>query len=328
MSGSWGPPPPPEYPPARRTPAPDPGGSRPPRLPVVVAVVGLLALLVMAGAVTLVALSDRDDESRARDVPSAPPSSPTSPTPSEPSTTTTTTTTSASPTPDPPDPTPSAPALPDPDLAAGRDATSTAARSFVEVVNSYGPNDLRSDGTMGGYRARVAELLTPAFADTFASSVVPVEARVASLGLTRTGDVDAVGVAVLRRDSAQVVVTAEVTTVTDDAEASSTFGQYVAVSLVRREGDWRVDGLTILGGQPGPGLGGTPGARVEPEVADARDAALEAAPGRPSAAGVAAVTAGTVEVVVVTEQAELRALVVTMVRRGDNWVADSQVQTP
>lgn len=334
MSGSWGPPPddgqqppppPPAYPPARRT-TPPPGPPPSSRLPTVVAVVGLLVLLAMAGTVTAVVLLGPDDEPRASDRPAPTSTSTSAPPTSPPTTSPTAPPTSAPPTSAPPTSTPPAePALPDPAIEAAREATSEAGRAFAEAVNTYGPADLRSGGTMGGYRARVEALLTPAFARVFEQSVVPVEARVAAAGLNREGEVEAVGVAELRRSSAQVLVATRVTTSTDET-APVTVDVAFAVSLTKVGGDWRVDGLTTLTGQPGPGLRGVPGGRIEPAVVDARNEALAAAPGRPLAAGIGAVGEGTVEVVVLTQRAELAVVVVTLRRQGDNWVAAQVVE--
>ncbi len=172
---------------------------------------------------------------------------------------------------------PSVASLPDVEMAVDRADAVAAAVGFVKVINTYGPADLARNGTMARYRARVEQRLTADFRRSFRRSVVSVERRVASSGLTRTGTVGPAGVASLTASGAEVLVTGVVDTRTDAGRPTS-FPLSFVITVHRRGEQWLVGALEILRDQEGPGVTGQPGQRIEPEVADARAVAVAAAP--------------------------------------------------
>jgi hypothetical protein len=147
-----------------------------------------------------------------------------------------------------------------------REAVQSLAREFSVRFNTYDPEMLGSDGNLPEY-AEVTDLMTSKFeavftADTDANNwtgLEVVEQVVQQVGASSTADVHAVGVAAIDGDSAEVVVggTLEVSrpvTPEGDGQGGGQGGdpQQVSsgprqfryqLSLVKTEGEWRVDDL-------------------------------------------------------------------------------------
>ena len=147
--------------------------------------------------------------------------------------------------------------------SAERDRALSLARQFAIRFNTYGPDMLDGDGTMPDYAA-VGDLMTAKFRDIFTAQSVDawigvplVEELVAQTGASSSADVYAVGIAAQDDDSAEVVVagTIEVSRPYPDVSGAPDFDSdkpdittgprqfRYQVSLVRTDGEWRVDDL-------------------------------------------------------------------------------------
>lgn len=146
---------------------------------------------------------------------------------------------------------------------AEREELLSAARAFVLRFNTYGPEMLDNAGHMPDYAA-VADLMTPKFATVFEKNVGYAEQTVAQLGVERSAEVLAVGVASADPDSATVLVAGRADTSfpypdevdqqtsddeqqgdsEDDPRVSSGPQRFrYRVDLVKVEGEWLVDNL-------------------------------------------------------------------------------------
>lgn len=140
---------------------------------------------------------------------------------------------------------------PAPDPSAEREKALSAARTFVQRFNTYGPDILESDGTMPAYAA-VGDLMSAKFAKIFKDNVGYAEKIVKDTGIDRVGTVHAVGVASIDDDSAELLVAGIVDFSYPDPEESGERISFAPlrfryqVSLVKTAGEWRVDDLDDL----------------------------------------------------------------------------------
>jgi Mce-associated membrane protein len=109
-----------------------------------------------------------------------------------------------------------------------------AASQFAASVNTYDVQKL-SD-----YDARVAALLTPAFAQQFKASTQGLLAAYAKTKLTSTGTVRQAAVESIDADSAQVLVAVDATTSPAGLLTNPPRLRW-EVSLVKQDGRWLVD---------------------------------------------------------------------------------------
>lgn len=153
--------------------------------------------------------------------------------------------------------------VPQGEEAADREALLSAARTFVLRFNTYGPEMLDDEGHLPEYAA-VADLMTPKFGTVFEDNVGYAEQSVVQLGVERSAEVLAVGVASVDPDSAMVLVAgradtsfpyrdeADQQTSDDEQQGDSEDDPRVSsgpqrfryeVSLVKVDGEWLVDNL-------------------------------------------------------------------------------------
>ena len=133
-------------------------------------------------------------------------------------------------------------------LQTERDAIMSQARQFVLRVNTYGPDQLDKDGQMSAYRDLVEQVITAKYRTDFEKTGVPlVQATVSQLGVKRTCQVYAAGVAALDADTATVLVAGSFTNAYPKSKGSK---DYTAaepqpfrfeVSLVKSGSSWLVD---------------------------------------------------------------------------------------
>lgn len=127
-----------------------------------------------------------------------------------------------------------------------RDEVMSVARSFMQRINTYGPDELEGK-QMPAYREEIGELITPKFKTSFEQNVPAAEATVAEAGLARSTQVHAVGVAALDDDSATVLAAGEFTNSYPERPGaekrvdSEPLSYRVEVDLVRVGGEWKVD---------------------------------------------------------------------------------------
>jgi len=164
-------------------------------------------------------------------------------------------------------------------IAAERERVMDVASQFMLRVNSYGPEDLAEDGTMPDYRARVGELITPAFRADFEAQVGTAEQTVAQAALGRDCEVFGVGVSTLDADSATALVAGAFTNSypgngrrADERVESEPAPFRVRISLVKVAGEWLVDDFAPVTGvgvslDPSEAPGTDPSAPTEPTEA-------------------------------------------------------------
>lgn len=140
---------------------------------------------------------------------------------------------------------------PAPDPLAEREKALAAARTFVQRFNTYGPDLLEADGTMPDYAA-VGELMSAKFAKVFKDNVGYAEATVKQTSIDRVATVQAVGVASIDRDSAELLVGGIVDFSYPDPKEGDQRISFeplrfrYQVSLVKIDGTWKVDDLDDL----------------------------------------------------------------------------------
>lgn len=174
---------------------------------------------------------------------------------------------------------------PAPSSLREREDALAAARTFVQRFNTYGPELLDAQGKMPSY-AGVGDLMTAKFARVFADNVGYAEETVKQTGIDRKAEVYAVGVAAIDADSADVLVGGIVEFSYPDPNDAAKRVPFEPlrfrydVSLVRQDGEWRVDdlddlddGLPSFGeasqpqtGVPAPSVTPTPGASPSPSA--------------------------------------------------------------
>lgn len=132
-----------------------------------------------------------------------------------------------------------------------RDEVMSVARSFMQRINTYGPDELEGK-QMPRYREEIGELITPKFRTDFEQNVPAAEATVAQAGLARTTEVHAAGVAALDADSATVLAAGQFTNSYPRQQGSAErvesepLSYRVEVRLVLVEGEWKVDDFTPI----------------------------------------------------------------------------------
>jgi Mce-associated membrane protein len=126
-----------------------------------------------------------------------------------------------------------------------REAVMSQARQFMLRANTYGPEQLGEDGTLGDYRSLVEEVITPKLSTSFQKEVTAAEQIVAQTGATRSTEVFSTGVATLDDDSATALVAGTFTTSYPDEDGKPQPTEpvpfRVQVSLVKTDGEWLVD---------------------------------------------------------------------------------------
>lgn len=125
-----------------------------------------------------------------------------------------------------------------------------SATTFVEVFNTFGPDDVEDDGSLSGYEESVDALITPDLAATLDGAVDVAETLVADGGSSEA-TVAAVGIQSLGDDEATALVAANQTR-SDGRLAPSSASTRNVVSLVRVDGAWLVDDLQPVTEAPGP----------------------------------------------------------------------------
>lgn len=136
-------------------------------------------------------------------------------------------------------------------LQSERDAVMSQARQFALRLNTYGPDLL--DATtkqMPTYRSQVEKVITAKYRTAFEKDGVPlVEATVSQLGVKRTAQVYATGVAVIDADTATALVAGAFTNSYPTKKGSSDYTAAAPepfrfeVQLVKTGGTWLVDGF-------------------------------------------------------------------------------------
>ena len=128
---------------------------------------------------------------------------------------------------------------------AEREAVMSQARQFMLRANTYGPDQLGGDGSLGDYRDLVEEVITPKLATSFQKEVSAAEQIVAQTGATRTTEVFSTGVATLDDDRATALVAGTFTTAYPDKDGEPRPTEpvpfRVQVTLVDSDGEWLVD---------------------------------------------------------------------------------------
>jgi hypothetical protein len=177
---------------------------------------------------------------------------------------------------------------PAPDPAEEREEVLAAGRTFVQRFNTYGADLLDESGKMPDYAA-VGDLMTAKFRTVFEKNVGYAEQIVVETGIERVGEPQAVGVASLDADSAEVLVAGTVEFSYPDPQGSEeriTFEPLrfrYQVSMVKIDGEWLVDDLDDLdddlpsfaeasipeGGVPGGPPAGDPGGAPTDAPSDA-----------------------------------------------------------
>jgi len=132
--------------------------------------------------------------------------------------------------------------------ASDRDDVMAATRKFVVAVNTYGPDDLDSNGHLTAWKKRVDALLTTKNRTAFDKTVEFPEQMVAQTSFSRTAKVYGLGVAMVNADHATVLAAVEVTDrYGKDAPAPGL--RRWQVGLVKVKGAWLVDEYEAVGGQ-------------------------------------------------------------------------------
>ena len=126
-----------------------------------------------------------------------------------------------------------------------RERVMAQARQFMLRGQTYGPDALDDDGTLGAYRGLVEEVVTPKFMTEFDKTVTIAEQLVSQQGVTRSAEVLGVGVETIDDDSAVALVTGQITSTLRNARGKEVPARSdlfrVVVDLVRVDGDWLVD---------------------------------------------------------------------------------------
>lgn len=137
------------------------------------------------------------------------------------------------------------------DQADVRDAVRNNTEQFVLRMGTYGPDLLDDKGEMPDYRKRVREMITTKFATSFDESVTVAEQMVAQFALVRKADVFSVGVATLEDDNATALVAGAFTDKYGKGATDEPRQFRWQVSLVRVDGEWRVDDyVPVTGATP------------------------------------------------------------------------------
>ncbi|WP_166137170.1 hypothetical protein [Nocardioides ochotonae] len=126
-----------------------------------------------------------------------------------------------------------------------RERVMAQARQFMLRGQTYGPDALDADGTLGEYRGLVEEVVTPKFMTEFDQTVTIAEQLVSQQGVTRSAEVLGVGVESIDDDSAVALVTGQITSTLRNAKGREVPARSdlfrVVVDLVQVDGDWLVD---------------------------------------------------------------------------------------
>lgn len=126
-----------------------------------------------------------------------------------------------------------------------REAVMSQARQFMLRANTYGPDQLGGDGSLGDYRELVEEVITPKLATSFQKEVSAAEQIVAQTGATRTTEVFSTGVSTLDDDRSTALVAGTFTTAYPDKDGEPRPTEpvpfRVQVTLVNTDGEWLVD---------------------------------------------------------------------------------------
>jgi len=140
------------------------------------------------------------------------------------------------------------------DAQRERDAVVRETEQFVLRLNSYGPDDLDSQGHLTDYKDRVLSVMSAKFGSDFEQSGLSLaEQTVAQSGYGRTAEVYGVGVDRIDGDSATAVVAGALTGSYPDPKAPKDDSKRVddqpqvlrwSVDLVRVGGHWLVDDYT------------------------------------------------------------------------------------
>lgn len=131
-----------------------------------------------------------------------------------------------------------------------RDQVLSAAKTFVERFNTYGPSMLE-DGKLPAYVA-VADLMTDKFAAVFDDNACLAEQTVAETGIDRKATVQSIGVSTIDDDSAKALAGGIVASSYPDPKDTGKRVDFAPlrfryeVSLVRQDGHWRIDDLDDL----------------------------------------------------------------------------------
>jgi hypothetical protein len=145
------------------------------------------------------------------------------------------------------------------DLQSERESVMSQTEQFVLRLNTYGPDDVDSQGHLTKYKDSVSEVITPKFASDFEQSGLPIaEQTVQQAGYGRTAEVFGVGVQTIDSDSAVAIVAAGLTGTypdpkhPDDASKRVSGGEDVLrweVDLVKTDGKWLVDDYSPMTGE-------------------------------------------------------------------------------
>jgi hypothetical protein len=143
-------------------------------------------------------------------------------------------------------------------LQTERDTIMSQARQFVLRINTYGPSMLDAKtGTMPSYRDQVEKVISAKYRTDFEKSGVPlVQATVSQLGVRRSCEVYATGVAVLGDGTATALVAGEFTNAYPKTKGSSDYVNgptepfRFEVDLVKTDGTWLVDSFSPVGQNP------------------------------------------------------------------------------
>lgn len=120
-----------------------------------------------------------------------------------------------------------------------RDKVMLATREYMTAAWNFGPGDLEGK-ELPGYVDRVTPLITTRFKADFDKTVPLLAKQVAEQDYTVSAGVDRLGVESLSADSAQVIVSGEISTV-QKKQPTRTEGYLWRVELKRVDGGWRVD---------------------------------------------------------------------------------------
>ena len=136
------------------------------------------------------------------------------------------------------------------DVQSQREEVMSVGEQFMLRKETFGPKDLDDQGRLTDYRDRVSEIITSKLETSFDEQTKPLEQLVAKNGLESSSEVYAAAVSGIDEDSADVTVVGDTTFTFSESKAQTAPFRY-HLSLVKTDGEWRVDSFDdVSGGQP------------------------------------------------------------------------------
>jgi Mce-associated membrane protein len=133
---------------------------------------------------------------------------------------------------------------------AQREEIMSVGEQFMLRKETFGPDDLDDQGQLSDYSSSVEELITPKLSSSFDEQTRALEQLVAKNGLESKSDVYASAVTGSDDDSADAIVVGD-TTFSFTKSQSQTQSFRYHLTLVKTQGEWRVDSFEdVSGGQP------------------------------------------------------------------------------